>query len=105
MLFPKQCKRIKTRLEDSPFKFLNELRKITPKIKTVIHLAGISSVKKCEENKKITYKINVIGSLNLLKACNMYGIEHFIFISSSHVYKIPENYGVSINVKIGRAHV
>ena len=28
----------------------------------------------------------------------MFGIEHFIFISSSHVYKIPENYGVSINV-------
>jgi dTDP-4-dehydrorhamnose reductase len=97
MLFPKQCKRLKTRLEESPFKFLNELRNLTPKIKTVIHLAGISSVKKCEENKEMTDKINVVGSLNLLKACNIYGVEHFIFISSSHIYKIPENKSIYIN--------
>jgi dTDP-4-dehydrorhamnose reductase len=74
MLFPKQCKRLKTRLEESTFKFLNELRNITPKIKTVVHLAGMSSVKKCEENKQMTDKINVLGSMNLLKACNIYGI-------------------------------
>jgi len=96
-LFPKQCKRLKTRLEESTFKFLNELRNITPKIKTVVHLAGMSSVKKCEENKQMTDKINVLGSMSLLKACNIYGIENFIFISSSHVYKIPKNKSIYIN--------
>jgi dTDP-4-dehydrorhamnose reductase len=36
---------------------------------TIIHLAALTDVKKCEENKGLAWKINVEGTTNLVGAC------------------------------------
>ena len=55
-------------------------------IKTIIHLGGCSSVAESEVKKKKYYKNNVIGTLNLLKACKDTGVKNFIFSSTCAIY-------------------
>ena len=40
-----------------------ELNKIPNKIETLIHLSGMVSIQECENNPKLAYELNVIGSL------------------------------------------
>lgn len=56
------------------------------KFDRVCHLAAQAGVRYSFENPHIYEEINVLGTLNLLEFCRKYGIEHFIFASSSSVY-------------------
>ena len=52
----------------------------------VMHLAGLKSVSESIENPLIYYDVNVVGTLNLLKAMSEYGCRQIVFSSSATVY-------------------
>lgn len=52
---------------------------------TVIHTASIGNVDACEKDKKKAKKVNVIGTRNIIKACEKYK-KHLLFISSNAVF-------------------
>ncbi len=56
------------------------------KISSIIHLAAYLNVSEAEKNKKKYYKNNVIGTLNLVKACENSNVKNIIFSSSCSVY-------------------
>ena len=56
------------------------------KITSIIHMAAYLSVSEAESNKKKYYKNNVLGTLNLIKACKKSLVKNIIFSSSCSVY-------------------
>lgn len=52
----------------------------------VIHLAAQSAITTSWRYPDLDTKVNAIGTLNLLKLCNTYGVRKFIFSSTSAVY-------------------
>lgn len=96
--FPKNCKRLFTRLESSKEKMIQELIKFNKKPDTVIHLAALVSTKKCEEDFFQAYNLNVNGAIKWYKACKYVGIKNFIFVSTSHVYRPIKNFDVKIGI-------
>ena len=57
----------------------------------VIHLAGSKAAGESMTNPSKYAKNNIIGGINLLKACAENGIYKFIFSSSAAVYGIPKH--------------
>jgi len=55
----------------------------------VIHLAALSGLNLCEKNPTKAFKINVIGTHNVIQSCIHIGAK-LIFISSREVYGIKE---------------
>jgi len=59
----------------------------------VIHLAAQAGVRYSIENPKVYIDTNITGFYNILDACKQFGVEHFIYASSSSVYggnkKVP----------------
>lgn len=53
---------------------------------TVIHLAARAGVRPSIEQPRIYEKVNVGGTTNLLELCSEFGVQKFIFGSSSSVY-------------------
>jgi nucleoside-diphosphate-sugar epimerase len=62
---------------------------VTQNISTIIHLAAISDAKSWQENPKMCFSTNVEGTKKMLEIARKKDT-NFIFISSSHVYGIPE---------------
>ena len=56
------------------------------KIDAIVHLAARAGVRPSIQHPRLYYDTNVIGTLNLLEAARMTGVERFIFVSSSSVY-------------------
>ena len=74
----------------------NNIRKILiqNKINTIIHLAALTNVQESEIYKKKYSQNNIIGTKNLLKACEKTFVENIIYSSSAGVYgnaKSPVN--------------
>jgi len=75
------------------------------KIDTIIHGAAMARVKECEENKKRAYKINVIGTKNVVDVIKKISKKNkkkikLIFMSSDGVYaSIKGNHKESDNLK------
>ncbi len=67
----------------STSKIENFISKFSPDM--IVHLAAIHYIPECEENPVQTVRTNVVGTLNLLRACPPGA--HFIFASSGAVYK------------------
>lgn len=71
------------------------LEKTAPDINTVIHLAAQIHVDRSIIEPKLTYNVNVLGTLNVLEYARRYDIERIIHTSTSEVYgsarKIPMN--------------
>jgi len=71
---------------------------IKNKIDTIIHCAAMARVKECEENKKKAYKINVIGTKNIINVIKNIQKKNkkrikLIFMSTDGVYaSIKGNY-------------
>ena len=78
---------------------------IKNKIDTIIHCAAMARVKECEENKKRAYKINVIGTKNIVDVIKKISKKNkkkikLIFMSSDGVYASTKgNYKESDNLK------
>lgn len=56
----------------------------------VFHLAAISNVNYAIRNPVKTYDVNVRGTLNLLEEVRKNSVQKFIYVSSSHVYGVPQ---------------
>ena len=60
-------------------------------IQSVIHLAAKTIVPESIERPLDYYETNVVGTMNLLEACQQHQITEFIFSSSAAVYGNPTN--------------
>ena len=58
------------------------------KFDTIVHLAARAGVRPSIQHPQLYYDTNVAGTLHLLEAARMTGVERFIFASSSSVYGI-----------------
>jgi len=57
------------------------------KIDTVIHTAAIANIQKCETDKELAWKTNVIGTENLVDACQKHAPRcYFVYISTACVF-------------------
>jgi len=56
------------------------------KFETVVHLAARAGVRPSIQHPQLYYDTNVNGTLHLLEAARMTGVERYIFASSSSVY-------------------
>jgi len=63
---------------------------------TLIHLAAVSDVEYCNTHPNICYKINVIGTNNLLEIARKKDA-NFILASTSHVYEKPKKLPIKEN--------
>lgn len=64
-----------------------EIKNAIPKeADALIHLAAISRDEDCRRDPHSTFDINVLGTLNLLRAARERGVRQFIFASSEWVY-------------------
>ena len=63
---------------------IKKLKNFFP-VDRVIHLAAISGVLECEENKDLAYSSNVVGTANLAYLCDKYHVP-LLFASSMAVY-------------------
>ncbi|MEH7012380.1 UDP-glucose 4-epimerase GalE [Neobacillus niacini] len=52
----------------------------------VIHFAGLKAVGESVENPLAYYYNNLVGTMVLIKACQKYGVNRFVFSSSATVY-------------------
>jgi len=60
------------------------------KFETVVHLAARAGVRPSIQHPQLYYDTNVSGTLHLLDAASVTGVERFIFASSSSVYGISK---------------
>ena len=56
------------------------------KVDAIVHLAARAGVRPSIQHPRLYYDTNVIGTLHLLEAARVTGVERFIFASSSSVY-------------------
>lgn len=84
------------RLDISEHAFLDMFQDID----VVFHLAAFARVEPSIEDPVRANRINVNGTLNVLKACVDYGVKRFVFTSSSAVYgeaETPTTEDTSLN--------
>jgi UDP-glucuronate 4-epimerase len=60
------------------------------KFDTIAHLAARAGVRPSIQNPQLYYDTNVTGTLHLLDAARVTGVERFIFASSSSVYGVSK---------------
>lgn len=66
------------------------LQNIMKDIEIVFHLAAISNVNYAIAHPRETFETNATGTLNLLEEARKNKVEQFVYISSSHVYGVPQ---------------
>ncbi|HEX4598466.1 MAG TPA: UDP-glucose 4-epimerase GalE [Burkholderiaceae bacterium] len=59
-------------------------------ISAVVHFAGLKAVADSVQRPLEYYDNNVSGSVQLLRACQRFGVRRFIFSSSATVYGVPQ---------------
>lgn len=62
----------------------------THKPGAVVHCAASGLVGESMTKPAIYYRNNVVGTVNLLEACRLFGLEAFVFSSSCATYGVPE---------------
>ncbi|KAI6222830.1 UDP-N-acetylglucosamine 4-epimerase [Aphelenchoides besseyi] len=61
------------------------------KFDAVIHLAALKAVAESVREPLNYYTNNIVGSLNLIRMCQKYGVKRFVFSSSATVYGPPSS--------------
>ena len=64
-------------------------------IDSVIHFAGLKAVGESVKKPLDYYNNNLISTLNVLSAMQLYGVNNFVFSSSATVYGNPDNVPIS----------
>lgn len=64
-------------------------------IDLVFHLAAQTGVRPSVQNPVLHYKVNVIGTVNILQACVRFKVPQLIFASSSSIYGCNSKYPYS----------
>lgn len=73
------------------------IRGICDGIDTVLHLAAISNVDASVRNPVHTIRTNTMGTVNLLEEARTGTVRKFVYISSAHVYGVPQYLPVDEN--------
>ena len=66
------------------------VRKSVDGVDVVVHLAAVTSVPFSVENPDLTFDVNLLGTLNLIRACAQEDVVRFVFVSSCAVFGEPE---------------
>lgn len=73
----------------------DELVAATEGMDSIVHLAAIPSVPRSIANPRASHDANTTGTLNVLEAARLTGVDHVVVASSSSVYgsnpKLPKN--------------
>ena len=83
-------------------------RRIVASCDVIVHLAGISGIKNCEENPKEASRVNGEVTIQLAQSAKQAGVRRFIFASTSAVYGesqasvIDENHPVNPKTLYGK---
>lgn len=81
-LFPSR-KELDLALPDSIFSFISR-----HKPSVIIHAAAMTSLRECESNKELCWKVNVEGTENLVKSCLQHCPDSFfVYISTAGVFE------------------
>ena len=67
------------------------------KFDTVCHLAAQAGVRYSLENPYAYAESNLVGFINIIEACRLYGIKHLVYASSSSVYGANQTIPFSTN--------
>ncbi|MGD0204331.1 MAG: SDR family NAD(P)-dependent oxidoreductase [Candidatus Bathyarchaeia archaeon] len=59
-------------------------------VDVVVHLAALTSVPFSVKNPDLVFDVNVVGTLNLIRAYAQEDVDRFVFVSSCAVYGDPE---------------
>jgi UDP-glucose 4-epimerase len=59
-------------------------------IDAIIHLAAIADIPKTVENPYQCFKVNCLGTLNMLELAHRHKVSRFIYFSSANYYGAPE---------------
>lgn len=70
-------------------------------IGSIIHLAAIPGIKKCEENPELAESVNVDGIENILEFTRKHDIPKIVFASSAGVYGEIEEHPITENHPVG----
>jgi UDP-glucuronate 4-epimerase len=70
------------------------------KIDTIAHLAARAGVRPSIQQPRLYYDTNVTGTLHLLEAARVTGVERFVFASSSSVYGVSKTIPFSEDVHL-----
>lgn len=76
------------------------LEKIFKNNSYVFHLAGLADIVPSIENPGKYFDANVLGTLNILKACKNLKLKKLIYAASASCYGIPKKYPTNENSKI-----
>ncbi len=92
-LFRGKVENIKNHLKKGKIEFLNkdirfyeQVRDACRNSEIVFHLAAQSNVMGAVQNINYSFKTNVVGTFNILKACKAAGVKRVIFTSSREAY-------------------
>ena len=83
----------------------DNLNKALEGVEMVYHLAAKIRVEEGESKPELYKKVNVEGTLNLLKVCAAKKINKFIFASTAAVYGNPDEFPVNENSKTNPVNV
>ncbi|MBF0470578.1 MAG: SDR family oxidoreductase [Gammaproteobacteria bacterium] len=61
-------------------------------VERVFHLAGMADIVPSIENPELYFRVNVLGTLNVLEAARKVGVKRLIYAASSSSYGIPDCY-------------
>jgi UDP-glucose 4-epimerase len=65
---------------------IDNLIVITKGIDYVYHFAGIADIGECTEKRREVVLSNILGTVNLLEACQINKVKRFVFASSAYVF-------------------
>jgi len=65
---------------------------VTFKPDTIIHLAALASIPKCEENKDLAWNTNVLAARNLVEISKKHWVKKFIYLQSACIFSWEEDF-------------
>ena len=98
----KNLKKVKDKIKFVKYDLLKtkKLYKIFYGVNYVFHLAGLSKTLESIKKPKKYYNTNVVGTLNILKACKNIRLKKFVYSASASCYGNPKSIPTSESSKI-----
>jgi len=66
----------------------------------VVHLAAVTEIRKTVENPALCFKVNCLGTLNMLELALKKNVSRFVYASSANIFGAPKRNPVSENSPI-----
>jgi len=75
---------------NSPEMINNFIKNYNPEI--VIHLAALASIPKCEEDRKLAWNTNIVGTRNIVEISKQYWVKKFIYLQSACIFSWEDDF-------------